>query len=60
MRGVKKRVEQLPAEYRAKAQKVDQLAQPGAVRGPCERRLDQFGDLIKIMFELFSAVLRWQ
>ena len=54
MRGVEKWAERLPAEYRAKAQKVDQLAQPGAVRGPCERRLDQFGDLIKIVFGCFG------
>ena len=54
VRGVERRAERLPAEYRSKARKVDQLGQPDAVRGPCERRLDQFGELGKLVFGAFG------
>ena len=54
VRGVEKRVERLPAKYRTKARKVDQLGEPGVVRGPCERKLDQYGELVKLVFGAFG------
>ena len=54
VRGVEKRAERLPAEYRTKARKVDQLGEPGVVRGPCERKLDQYGELVKLVFGAFG------
>jgi hypothetical protein len=42
----------LQAEYRKKAKRVDQevLGQGGEVRGPVERRLDEFGKLLGLCF----------
>ena len=52
VRGTDKRAGGLQTEYRKKAKKVDQevLGQGGEVRGPVERRLDEFGDLLGLCF----------
>ena len=52
MRGTDKRAGGLQTEYRKKAKKVDQeiLGQGGEVRGPVERRLDEFGELLGLCF----------
>ena len=52
VRGTDKRAGGLQTEYRKKAKKVDQevLGQGGEVRGPVERRLDEFGELLGLCF----------
>jgi hypothetical protein len=52
VRGTDKRAGGLQTDYRKKAKKVDQevLGQGGEVRGPVERRLDEFGELLGLCF----------
>ena len=52
VRGTDKRAQQLPAEYRRKAKTVDQevIGVDRATRGPVERRLEEFGDLLGLCF----------
>ena len=52
VRATDKRAKQLPADYRRKAKKVDQevLGIEREVRGPVERRLEEYGDLIGLCF----------
>ena len=52
VRGTDKRAGGLQTKHRKKAKKVDQevLGQGGEVRGPVERRLDEFGDLLGLCF----------
>ena len=52
MRGTDKRAGGLQQEYRSKAKKVDQevLGLPEGQKGPVERRLDEFGELLGLCF----------
>ena len=52
VRGTDKRAQQLPTEYKRKAKKVDQevLGVDKEVRGPVERRLEEYGDLLGLCF----------
>ena len=52
VRGTDKRAQQLPGDYRRKARRVDQdvLGVDKAVRGPAERRLEEYGDLLGLCF----------
>ena len=52
VRATDKRAQGLPADYRRKAKKVDQelLGVEREVRGPVERRLEEYGDLIGLCF----------
>ena len=52
VRGTDKRAQQLPTEYRRKAKAVDQevIGVDRATRGPVERRLEEFGDLLGLCF----------
>ena len=52
VRGTDKRANGLPSSYRRKARKVDQdvLGISSEERGPVERRLDEFGDLLGLCF----------
>ena len=52
VRGTDKRANGLPASYRRKARKVDQevLEIDREERGPVERRLEEFGDLLGLCF----------
>ena len=52
VRGTDKRAQQLPADYRRKAKKVDQevLGVGREVRGPVERRLEEHGELLGLCF----------
>ena len=52
VRGTDKRAQQLPGDYRRKAKKVDQeiLGVDKAVRGPVERKLEEYGNLLCLVF----------
>ena len=52
VRATDKRAQQLPADYRRKARKVDQdvLGVAKEVRGPVERKLEVYGDLLGLCF----------
>ena len=52
VRGTDKRAHGLQSEYRRKAKKVDQQIQntTEGVKGPVERRLDEFSELICLCF----------
>ena len=52
VRATDKRAQQLPADYRRKARKVDQdvLGVAKEARGPVERKLEEYGDLLGLCF----------
>ena len=52
VRATEKRAQQLPADYRRKARKVDQevVGVDRETRGPVERRLEEYGDLLGLCF----------
>ena len=50
IRGTDKRAGGLQQEYRMKAKKVDQEVLGEGVKGPVERRLDEFGELLGLCF----------
>ena len=56
VKAVNKRAQLLPGEYRKKARDIDQkiINTPAEVRGPVERRLDEYGNLKGLVFGAFG------